>query len=97
MGAIVYIFRCADGKYYVDSTRSSLEQRVAGHNAGKFDGWTARRLPVFLVWSQHFDTIRDAVAAERQIKGWRRAQKEALMAGHFHILPGLATAYSERK
>ncbi len=38
MGAIVYMLRCADGRYYVGSTRGSLERRLAEHNSGAFGG-----------------------------------------------------------
>jgi putative endonuclease len=34
-----------------------------------------------LVWSERFDRITDGIAAERQIKGWSRAKKEALIRG----------------
>ena len=93
MNAYVYILRCADGKYYVGSTRTSLEQRVAEHEAGQFSGWTARRRPVTLVWQQAFDTYTDAVAADRRLKGWRREKKEALIRGDFARLPGLSRSY----
>jgi putative endonuclease len=33
-GAYLYILRCADGKYYVGTTRKSLDKRLGGHNAG---------------------------------------------------------------
>jgi predicted GIY-YIG superfamily endonuclease len=33
-GAFLYLFRCADGSYYVGTTRTSLEMRIAQHNAG---------------------------------------------------------------
>lgn len=69
MNAYVYIVRCADGSYYVGSTRGSIEERVAQHNAGTSDGYTARRRPVELVFQQDFDRITDAIAAERQLKG----------------------------
>ena len=43
-----------------------------------------------LVWSQEFDRITDAIAAERQIKGWSRAKKEALIAGSYDTIQQLA-------
>jgi predicted GIY-YIG superfamily endonuclease len=89
-GAHLYILRCADGKYYVGTTRKSLEERVAEHNAGVIDGYTAARRPVTLVFVQHFRSIADAVAAERQIKGWSRAKKEAMINGNWDQLPVLA-------
>jgi putative endonuclease len=75
MGAFVYMIRCSDGSYYVGSTRATLDERIGQHNAGTFDGYTARRRPVILVFAQEFDRIMDAIAAERQLKGWRRAKK----------------------
>src|SRR6516162_57008 len=82
-GAYVYILRCADGSYYTGTARQGLEQRVAEHNAGHYGGYTATRRPVELVFSQWFERITDAIAAERQIKGWSRAKKEALIRGDF--------------
>ncbi len=90
MAAWVYMLRCADGSYYVGSTRASLEDRMAQHDAGFFGGYTAKRRPVTLVFQQHFDRITDAIAAERQIKGWTRAKKAALAKGQFELLPELA-------
>jgi putative endonuclease len=89
-GAYLYILRCADGKYYVGTTRKSLEEPLAGHNAGLHDGFTATRRPVTMVFAQHFETITDAVAAERQVKGWSRAKKEAMINGEWNRLPDLA-------
>jgi|SRR5579883_559525 len=90
MNAFLYILRCADGAYYVGTTRGTLENRVAEHNAGHFGGYTAKRRPVTLVFAQDFDRITDAIAAERQVKGWRREKKEALIRGEFELLPILA-------
>jgi putative endonuclease len=90
MAAYLYILRCRDGAYYVGATRDSLEMRVAQHNAGSFDGFTAARRPVELVFHQEFDHITDAISAERQVKGWRREKKEALISGQWNLLPELA-------
>ena len=46
MSAYLYILRCTGGSYYVGTTRGSLEKRIAEHDAGTFDGYTARRRPV---------------------------------------------------
>jgi putative endonuclease len=89
-GAYLYILKCADGSYYVGTARATLEQRVAEHNAGHYDGYTATRRPVTLAFSQWFERITDAIAAERQIKGWSRAKKEALMRGDFEGLVSLS-------
>ena len=90
MSVYVYILRCSDGSYYVGSTRKSLEARVAEHNAGTFGGYTAGLRPVTLVFHEEFDRILDAIAAERQVKGWSRAKKEALICRDFDLLPMLA-------
>jgi putative endonuclease len=80
------IVRCSDGRYYVGSTRAGLEKRIAEHNAGTCGGFTKSRRPVTLVFSEHFDRVTDAIAAERRLKGWSRAKKEALIAGDFERL-----------
>ncbi len=72
-----YMLLCADGSYYVGHT-DNVEQRIAQHHAGEYPGYTRRRRPVTLVWSQDFATRDEAFAAERQIKGWARDKKEAL-------------------
>jgi putative endonuclease len=90
-GAVLYILRCADDSYYTGTARSGLELRIAEHNAGRYDGYTASRRPVILVFSQWFDRITDAIAAERQVKGWSRAKKEALIRGDFDRLRILAS------
>src|SRR5206468_4724198 len=89
-GAYLYILRCADGSYYVGTARLGLEQRVAEHNTGIFGGYTASRRPVTLVYSEWFERITDAIAAERQLKGWSRAKKEALMRGDYKTIQALA-------
>ena len=90
MGAWLYILRCADGSYYTGTTRTSLEVRLAEHNSGHFGGYTATRRPVILTHSEYFEQITDAIAAERQVKGWSRAKKEALSAGRFDRLCALS-------
>jgi putative endonuclease len=89
-GAYLYILDCADGSYYVGTTRKELETRLAEHNAGQFDNYTAKRRPVTLVFAQHFESITDAIAAERQVKGWSRAKKRALIESDWSSLQSLA-------
>ena len=91
MSAFLYILRCADGSYYVGTTRDTLERRVEQHQAGTFDGYTALRRPVTLVFQQYFDNIGEAIAAERQVKGRRREKKEALIRGVYGNLPLFAS------
>lgn len=89
-GAYVYMLRCADDSYYVGSARRGLERRLSEHNNGTYGGYTAKRLPVALVWSEHFLNVTDAIAVERQIKGWSRAKKEALMRSDYAAVRELA-------
>ena len=69
-GAFPYILRCADGSYYIGITRTTLESRVAQHNAGTFEGYTKSRTPVTLVFSQWFDRITDASVAAAPVAAW---------------------------
>jgi predicted GIY-YIG superfamily endonuclease len=85
----VYMLRCADGSYYVGHT-NDLEARIAAHARGLIPGYTLRRRPVQLVWNEQFDARREAFERERQVKGWSRAKKEALIAGDWERLALLA-------
>src|ERR1043165_1373946 len=89
-GAYLYILQCADGSYYCGTARQGLELRIAEHNSGVLGGYTSTRRPVVLVYSDWFQRITDAIAAERQIKRWSRAKKEALIRGDFDALRRLA-------
>jgi len=94
MRSWVYILKCADGSYYVGKTDASFEQRVAQHNGGFGGVFTKSRRPVSLMWAEGFSRYDDACAVERQIKGWRREKKEALIAGQTDRLPALAKSYT---
>ncbi|MBI2860947.1 MAG: GIY-YIG nuclease family protein [Chloroflexi bacterium] len=85
----VYILRCADNSYYTGHT-DNLEERIAKHQAGAIKGYTTTRLPVTMVFSQDFPTRVEALACERQIKGWRRSKKEALIRGDWDEVSRLA-------
>ncbi|OJU13802.1 MAG: hypothetical protein BGN86_05170, partial [Caulobacterales bacterium 68-7] len=69
---------------------TNIEQRWGQHLAGETPGYTASRLPVEMVWADEFQSLYDAIDAERRIKGWSRAKKEALIEGKFDDLPGLS-------
>lgn len=97
----LYILKCSDGSYYAGCT-TNLEQRIHEHNFKKYDNYTSARLPVELVYSQQFANVNDAITAERQIKGWNRKKKEALINGDFDLLHNLAeckneTSYKNKK
>ena len=83
--AWVYILKCSDGSYYIGSA-VELEKRIAEYMAGTFDGYTSKRLPVELVLAYEMPTIFEAFLRERQIKGWARRKKEALIKGEWDKL-----------
>jgi tRNA/rRNA methyltransferase len=84
-----YILRCADGSYYVGHT-DDLQARFRAHQSGLIGGYTQKRRPVTLVWQQEFAERDEAFRAERQIKGWSRAKKEALIQGDWDAVHLLA-------
>ncbi|QWC85272.1 GIY-YIG nuclease family protein [Nocardioidaceae bacterium] len=87
--AWTYILECADGSSYVGSTRH-LERRLSEHQQGLGAEYTRRRRPLRLAWSCEFSRIDEAYAFEKQVQGWSRKKREALMSGDFAGLPGLA-------
>ena len=91
----VYVLRCADGKYYTGHT-DDLERRLAEHQSGALPGFTSRRRPVELAWSEYFQTRIEALEAERVVGGWSRGKKEALIADNWSLVSFLARPPKER-
>jgi tRNA/rRNA methyltransferase len=89
MGFYVYMLRCADASYYVGHT-DDLEGRISAHERGEIPGYTHTRRPVRLVFADEFPAREEALARERQIKGWSRAKKEALIKGNWTALEQLS-------
>ena len=89
MHFFAYLLRCNDSSFYAGHT-DNLELRIAQHRSGVMGGYTAKRLPIELVWSETFETREEALAAERQIKGWSRAKKQALIDGDWELVSKLA-------
>jgi putative endonuclease len=85
----LYILRCADDSYYVGSTRN-LEHRMWQHSTGAGSSYTGHRLPVTLVFAQEFERIDEAYAREKQVQGWSRRKREALIESRFNDLPALS-------
>ena len=83
------MLHCNAGRLYVGHT-DDLERRIAQHESGMIKGFTRNYLPVTLIWSQEFSTRFEALAAERQIKGWSRAKKFALVRGDWDEISRLA-------
>ncbi len=93
MTAYTYILQCANGKYYVGST-TNLEARLNEHQAGLGGKFTSTHLPVKLVYFEEYSSIHMAFSRERQLHGWSRAKKEALIRGNYGALRPLASAGS---
>ncbi|MBQ1782224.1 MAG: GIY-YIG nuclease family protein, partial [Gammaproteobacteria bacterium] len=86
----VYLLKCNDSSYYTGHT-DDLAQRISQHQSRSFPScYTATRLPVELVYSQTFATREEALMAERQIKGWGRKKKEAMIQGDWAEVSRLA-------
>ena len=89
----MYMLHCNGGRLYIGHT-DNLDLRLGQHQAGYFTGYTFKRLPVQLVWNDTFQSRDDAKTVERQIKGWSRAKKEALIAGDWQLVSKLAKCRS---
>jgi putative endonuclease len=94
--ASICILVCSDGSYYTGITRRSVEERVSEHAQGLMPGYTFTRRPVKLIFSERDEWIVDAIAAERRIKSWSRAKKEAYMRGDFSALVALSKRGSKK-
>lgn len=89
MEGYVYILQCADNSYYTGSTQN-LELRLTQHYSGKGANYTKVRRPLKLVYYEKFQRIDDAFYKEKQIQGWSKKKKEALINGNYNQLPLLS-------
>jgi len=87
----LYMLRCGDGSFYIGHTED-LEQRMQQHETNAYGGYTADKHPLRLVWVQEFSTRLEALERERQLKGWTRRKKEALIRGDWNAIHALARA-----
>jgi putative endonuclease len=76
--AFVYILASRSRVLYIGVT-TDLERRLQEHKLKLTEGFTKKYSVDRLVHLETFADIRDAIARERQIKGWRRAKKVALI------------------
>ena len=74
----VYILASATGVLYVGVT-NHLERRVAQHKEKRLSGFTKRYDVTRLVYFEPYGDVRNAIAREKEIKGWRREKKLALI------------------
>ena len=85
----VYILECSDGSYYTGST-TDLERRLEQHQIGEGAKYTRSRRPIKLIYSEEYDRIDVAFFREKQIQGWSRKKKLALIEGRLEELPVLS-------
>ena len=95
MAAYTYILECADGSFYVGSTRD-LQRRMEEHALGAGAAYTRNRLPVTLVWVEQHDHVGNAFLREKQIQNWSRAKRIALIEQRQGDLPELARGWGRR-
>jgi putative endonuclease len=94
MGGFMYILLCSDSSYYTGST-IDLDKRIREHEAGLGSNHTKLRLPVKLVYYEEFQRIDEAFYREKQVQGWSRKKKEALISHDFKKLPELSKNHSK--
>ena len=90
----MYILLCSNNNYYVGST-NNIEKRLEQHQNGEGANYTKKNLPVQLVYYEEFNRIDEAFYREKQVQGWSRKKKEALIAGEHHKLNSLAECKNE--
>ena len=90
----MYILKCCDDSYYTGSTKN-LELRFQQHQAGEGANHTKKRLPVELVYFKEFQRIDEAFYREKQVQGWSRKKKEALIEQNIEKLHELAKCINE--
>ena len=94
MKGYMYILECANRKYYVGSTQE-LKARIRQHQDGEGANFTRKFLPVRLVYFEEFDRIDEAFNREKQVQGWSRQKKEALMYGAQYDLHDLSACINK--
>ncbi len=90
----MYILKCSDGSYYTGST-TYLEIRLQQHQNGEGANHTKKHLPVKLVYYEDFQRIDEAFIRKKQVQGWSRNKKEALIKGFLNELNPLAECNNE--
>ena len=89
MKGYVYILLCSDGSYYTGST-NNLELRLEQHFSGEGSNYTQKHRPIKLLYFEEFSEMSEAFYREKQIQGWSKKKKEALINGNYEKLPDLS-------
>jgi putative endonuclease len=93
----VYILKCSDGSYYTGVT-NDIQRRFYEHQEGLIeDCYTHDKRPVDLLFTEEYHDVNEAIGREKQIKGWSRKKKEALINGDFEKLIELSKGRSQSR
>ncbi len=74
----VYIMSNRSGTLYIGVT-NDLTRRVHQHKTKQIEGFTKKYHLTQLIYYEAGEDIREAIAREKQLKGWRREKKLALI------------------
>ena len=74
----VYIVASRTGTLYIGMT-NNLYRRILEHKSGEFEGFASKYGCSRLVYREGFDDVLKAIDREKQLKGWRREKKIALI------------------
>ncbi|SFS42478.1 putative endonuclease [Zhouia amylolytica] len=92
---MVYIVECADGSFYTGIT-SDIERRISEHNTGIDNlAYTFKRRPVVLKWYERFTAPRETIKVEKQLKGWSKRKKKALIKENLDKLVQFSENYTQ--
>jgi putative endonuclease len=75
----VYILTSASGNAMYIGVTNNLENRVFEHRTGKGSIFAKKYRVTRLVYAEEYDNPTDAIAREKQLKGWRRERKNELV------------------
>jgi putative endonuclease len=75
----VYILTNAKRNVMYIGVTNNLENRVAEHREGKGGAFTRKYRVSTLVYAEEYQYIGDAIAREKELKGWRRSKKNTLV------------------
>ncbi len=76
----VYLMGSANGRAVYAGMTNDLIRRVREHKSGEISGFMKRYRCHMLLYYEEYPNVRDAIAREKEIKGWLRVKKERLVA-----------------
>ncbi|MCB0479216.1 MAG: GIY-YIG nuclease family protein [Crocinitomicaceae bacterium] len=94
MPGFMYILECNDGTFYTGST-IDLDRRIKEHNTGQGANYTAKRIPVSLIYYEEYWSVKDAFIREKQVQKWSRKKKLALINNELQELNPLASCKND--